>query len=186
VTTNNLQAAFNEVVHRVRRATVHVYDRRGRGSGVVWADGLIVSNAHVVREPYPTIETAAGTARGRLIARDDRRDLAAIHVDLRGLGVRAADLRDAATLRAGEFVLAVGNPLGLSGAVASGMLRSAGRRFVVSDVRLAPGNSGGPLTDAAGRVVGINSMVHGASAYAVPSEAVRAFLEEEGFVWRAA
>lgn len=186
MTTDRLHSALGAVVRDVRRATVHVHDRHGRGSGVVWADGLVISNAHVVRDARPFVETAAGRARGRLIARDPSRDLAAIHVDLAGLDTKVCALRDLATLRCGELVLAVGNPLGLSGAVASGAFQHAAGRFVVSDVRLAPGNSGGPLTDAAGLVIGVNSMVAGRLAYAVASEAVRAFLADGGFAWRAA
>jgi len=174
--TDELQADLAAVVRRVRRATVHVHDERGRGSGVVWAGGLVVTNAHVVQAAWPFVETAAGRVRGRLLARDERRDLAAIGVDLTGLDVEAATVRPSATLRCGELVLAVGNPLGLSGAVSSGVLQRADRRFVVADVRLAPGNSGGPLTDATGRVVGVNSMVAGRLALAIPSEAVQAFL----------
>jgi serine protease Do len=174
--TDQLQADLAAVVRRVQRATVHVHDGRGRGSGVVWADGLVVTNAHVVQADRPFVETATGRVRGRLLARDERRDLAAIGVDLTGLDAEAAPVRASATLRCGELLLAVGNPFGLSGAVASGVLQRADRRFVVADVRLAPGNSGGPLTDATGRVVGINSMVAGRLALAIPSEAVRAFL----------
>jgi serine protease Do len=146
----------------------------------------VITNAHVVRDLRPLVETAAGYARGRLLARDEGRDLAAIRVDLTGLETQPVQVRETASLRCGELVLAIGNPLGMSGAVASGVLQRAGPRFVVSDVRLAPGNSGGPLADAAGLVVGINSMIAGRLAFAVPSEAVHAFLAEGGFVWRAA
>lgn len=185
-----LQAGLADVVRRVRRSTVHVFDERGRGSGVVWNDGLVISNAHVVGSMRPLVETGAGRARGRLLALDRDRDLAAIGVDLSRLGTVFATVRASGTLRCGELVLAVGNPLGLDGAVASGLFQGAGRRFVVADVRLAPGNSGGPLTDAAGRVIGLNSMSAGSRALAVPSEAVQAFLNRHGLpgsaFWRAA
>jgi serine protease Do len=179
MTASNLQNALRDVVRRLRAATVHVRDRRGSGSGIVWAEGLVISNAHVVREVRPYVETARGYVRGRLLARDEGTDLAAIAVDLDGLGTERARVRDAATLRCGELVLAVGNPLGLRGAVSGGMLQHADRRFAVSDVRLAPGNSGGPLADATGSVAGVNSMVAGARAFAVSSETVRAFVMEE-------
>jgi len=74
---------------------------------------------------------------------------------------------------------AVGNPLGLQGAVTAGLVHRCNRRWVVADVRLAPGNSGGPLADAAGYVVGINSMIARGLALAVPSSAVAAFLGED-------
>ena len=130
MTSSALQEALAAVVRGVRRATVHVYDRGGRGAGIVWAEGLVITNAHVVREARPFVETAAGRARGRLLARDEGRDLAVIGVDLTGLATETARARQSATLRCGELVLAVGNPLGLSGAVASGMLQRADRRFV--------------------------------------------------------
>jgi serine protease Do len=88
----------------------------------------------------------------------------------------AAPVRDSATLVPGELVVAVGNPLGFVGAVTAGLVQRCNARWVVADVRLAPGNSGGPLADTAGRVVGINSMVASGLALAVPSAAVRAFL----------
>jgi serine protease Do len=175
--TGALDAAFADIVRRVRRSTVHVYDETGRGTGVVWRPGLIVTNAHVVHRTRPYVETDTGRVRGRLVARDERFDLALVHADLSELDVQPADARDSAGLRCGELVVAVGNPIGLSGAAATGTIVRAGKRFVAADVRLAPGNSGGPLVDAAGRVVGINSMVAGGGlALAVPAESVRAFV----------
>jgi serine protease Do len=176
MTAHALDSAFADVVRRVRRSTVHVYDDAGRGAGVVWRDGLVVTNAHVVSRARPFVETGAGRTRGRLVARDERFDLALVYADLSGLDAHPADARDSAGLRCGEIVIAVGNPIGLSGAAATGTVIHAGKRFVAADVRLAPGNSGGPLVDAAGCVVGINSMIAGGQALAVPVETVRAFV----------
>jgi serine protease Do len=161
----------------LRASTVRVHDgRRGSGSGVVWsARGLIVTNAHVVRGRYAEIEFENGNRlRAEVLRRDDARDLAALHVVCGGL--RPVTVRASRTLLPGEIVVAVGNPFGLVGALAAGVVQRRNPRWVVADVRLAPGNSGGPLADGTGRVVGINSMVVSGLGFAVPSEAVSAFL----------
>ncbi|MDQ2787451.1 MAG: trypsin-like peptidase domain-containing protein [Chloroflexota bacterium] len=174
---------------QLRRSTVQVRGRRepfgqhGGGSGVIWrADGLILTNAHVARGPQALIELADGRKFAATVtARDERRDLAALQVDATDLP--AAVIGDSDALRVGALVLAVGNPLGLTGALTTGVVHAAaspdGPRqhgWVRADVRLAPGNSGGPLADAAGRVIGINSMIAGGLALAVPSNAVERFL----------
>ena len=176
--TRDLQVDVNEVARSLQASTVRVEDPHGRGagSGVVWQrDGLIVTNAHVVRGRTATVRFADGRhERAELERRDDARDLAALRIG--GTPRAAVTSREAATLRPGELVVAVGNPLGLVGALTAGIVQRNNARWVVADVRLAPGNSGGPLADAAGRVVGINSMVAGGLAFAVPSEAVAAFV----------
>ena len=87
------------------------------------------------------------------------------------------------SIRPGELVFAVGNPLGIAGALTTGIIQAHGPadgrhspHWVQADVRIAPGNSGGPLADARGRVIGINSMIAGGLALAVPSNAVERFL----------
>ncbi len=177
--TAELSAQFEALARALRASTVRVHDERGRGSGsgVLWdADGLVVTNAHVVRGGSATVEFGrAGRTGAELVNRDEARDLAALRVRPPD-GFVPATVRDSATLVPGELVVAVGNPLGLVGAVTAGLVQRCNARWVVADVRLAPGNSGGPLADAAGRVVGINSMVAGGLALAVPSAAVREFL----------
>ena len=179
--TTDLGVAFSEIARTRRASTVAVHDAgdRGAGSGVVWdARGIVITNAHVVRGAYATVETAGGRrVRATLVGRDAERDLAALRIDARDAGVLvAAGRRDAATLVPGELVLAVGNPHGIPGAVSAGLVHRCNARWVVADVRLAPGNSGGPLADANGQVVGINSMIVRGLAFAVPSGAVAAFL----------
>lgn len=108
-------------------------------------------------------------------------DLAKLKLATAGLPV-AAFRQDG--VRPGEFVVAVGNPLGFTGALTTGSVHTAGpfpglgrRRWVQAAIRLAPGNSGGPLADAAGQVVGINTMVvSGGIALAIPSAIVAEFL----------
>lgn len=174
---------LHDLVTRLRRSTVHVRTRgAGGGSGVIWEpSGLVITNAHVVRGPEAQVETSDGqTFSAAVISTDRERDLAALRIDAAALPSAAIGNSDA--LRVGELVVAVGNPLGLSGAVSTGIVHTidAQRRFVQADVRLAPGNSGGPLATARGEVIGINSMVSGGLGLAVPSNAVVAFLAMSG------
>ena len=173
-------ADFATLAERLGATTVRVVDgRNGAGSGVVWsAAGTIVTNAHVVRSMYPTVLFADGRrARAALLDRDPECDLALLRIEGALTGrLSAAHVRDERTLRAGELLVAVGNPYGLVGALSTGIFRGHKGRFVVADLRLAPGNSGGPLADAEGRVVGINSMVANGLALAVPAGTVNAFL----------
>lgn len=183
-------ANFGETAELLRRSTVQILTGRrrnesGSGSGVIWDSlGLIVTNAHVLRGKETRVELWDGRVfPATLHSRDDRRDIAALRIQT--LGLPAASRGDSSALRAGEMVLAIGNPLGFVGAMTTGVvhaigpLRGLGRRsWVQADVRLAPGNSGGPLADARGRVVGINTMiVAGGLALAVPSNTVADFLE---------
>jgi serine protease Do len=178
------------VTDALRRVTVQVHTGRGRGagfagsgSGVVWRpDGLIVTNAHVARGPRATVELSDGrTFDARVAARDDRRDLAALEVSATGLPTPT--IGDPRVLRPGDLVIAVGNPLGVVGAAAVGIVHHVdagdgdrGPRWIRADVRLAPGNSGGPLADARGRVLGVNAMIYNGLGMAVPSTAIARFL----------
>ena len=171
---------LSTVARDLRATTVRVHDGdRGSGSGVVWhEDGLVVTNAHVVRSASAIVECEDGRrVRGELVRRDDARDLAVVRTAERF--ERAATHRPACDLVPGELVVAVGNPLGLVGALTAGVVRRSDARWIVSDVRLAPGSSGGALADAAGRVVGINSMVADGLGFAIPTETVTAFLRDE-------
>lgn len=175
---------FGEVAERLRRSTVQVLTRgreQGRGSGVIWSgDGLIVTNAHVARGSKAKISLWDGsTYDASVLNRDARRDLASLKIAASGLP--AATPGNSNTLRVGELVIAIGNPLGFIGALTTGVVHSLpGRQlWVAADVRLAPGNSGGPLADAEGRVIGINTMIAGGLALAVPSNAVVRFLKGE-------
>jgi serine protease Do len=168
----------------LRRITVCIRGSSGtRGSGVIWRDGLIVTNAHVATRKTHTIDICDGrTAQGKLIARDPALDLAAIAVDAAGLP--AAAIRSARQLRAGEVLVAVGNPWDGEGAVSAGILhRAVGKQPVIfADIRLAPGNSGGPLADSQGNVVGINSAIFRGLGCAVTSDAVMEFLRGAGLL----
>jgi serine protease Do len=109
---------------------------------------------------------------------DPDRDLAILQINARDLP--AAAIGDSGQLRVGQIVAAIGNPLGITGAVTTGIIHATGeRRFIQADVRLAPGNSGGMLTDARGRVIGINTMIYAGLALAIPSNTAAAFARGE-------
>jgi serine protease Do len=172
---------FGTVAENLRRSTVRV---DGSGSGVIWKPGVVITNAHVARRDRVKVEAWDGrTVEALVEKRDARRDLAMLRAPA---DAPPAEPGDSNALRAGQIVLAVGNPLGFVGALSTGIIhgrgpvRGLGRQtWVQADVRLAPGNSGGPLADAAGRVIGINTMIAGRLALAVPSNHVAQFLNRD-------
>src|SRR6267143_1795042 len=175
---------FGEIAEQLRRSTVLVLPgERGNGSGVIWStDGVIITNAHVARASQMRIQLWDGREfDAALVSRDTRRDLAELRISATNLPAVIA--ADSAQIRPGELAIAIGNPLGFVGALTTGVIHAVGplRHFgsepwVQADVRLAPGNSGGPLADARGRVIGINTMVAGRLALAIPSNVVQNFL----------
>ena len=177
---------FGEIAESLRRSTVQIFcggRERSGGSGVVWsADGLIITNSHVVRAAHPTIELFDGQRfEAQCSSRDPRRDLAALRVPAGGLP--AATAGDSTMLRPGELAIAIGNPLGFRGALSTGVIHSIGpltgmgrQSWVRATVRLAPGNSGGPLANADGHVVGINTAIIHGLGVAVPSREIAEFL----------
>jgi len=118
------------------------------------------------------------TLAATVTARDEAHDLAALRVAANNLPTAA--IGDSDSLRVGQVVLAMGNPLGLTRALTMGIVHTLGKgesgRWIQADIRLAPGNSGGPLVDVEGKVIGINSMIAGGLALAVPSSLVIRFL----------
>jgi len=169
---------FGEAVERLRRATVEVRSG-GSGSGIVWdREGTVITNHHVARRDEAAIELWDGRrVRAQVLSRRPARDIAVLRMAA-GL-MEPPERIDSRQLRPGAVVLAVGNPLGFKGALSTGVLHHVGplsgfgrQRWVQAAVRLAPGNSGGPLADAEGRVIGINTMVAGPLALAVPSEEI--------------
>lgn len=183
--------------------------RQGSGAGVVWRQGgIVVTNYHVIHRGRPRIslveDASSAGDRGyptRVIAAAPEIDLAILQVDLphtHGRDIPMAPIADARNLRVGQIALAIGHPWGQVGAVSIGVITSLGKVRVAprprsrltflkgsdidvirSDVRLAPGNSGGPLMNAAGGVIGINTMIIGGDlGIAIPSHVVNAFVEE--------
>ena len=183
-----LECKLAMIAEHLRQLTVQVHGRRaGGGSGVIWrSTGLIITNAHVVRAPSAAVTLADGRAfEATVTARDLQRDLAILRLQASELPV--ALIGDSSAVRVGELAFAVGNPLGIVGALTAGIIHALGppdgahgQGWIQADIHLAPGNSGGPLADAQGRIIGINSMVAGGLAFAIPSNAVERFLNGDG------
>ena len=160
----------------VRRRTRGGYVAGGAGSGVVFTtDGYLLTNAHVVGDAEAGEAAFADgtTAPFRVVGTDPLSDLAVIRAD--GRTPPPVVLGDAATLRVGQLVVAVGNPLGLAGTVTAGVVSALGRSLptrvgaasrvvedvIQTDAALNPGSSGGALATSDARVVGVNTAVAG-------------------------
>lgn len=139
---------------------------RGVGSGFfISADGFILTNHHVVKDAddiYVTL-TDRREFKAKVIGSDERTDVALIKIEAAGL--TPLKIGDPNALRKGEWVMAIGSPFGLESTVTAGIVSAKGRDtgdylpFIQSDVAVNPGNSGGPLLNMRGEVVGINSQI---------------------------
>ncbi len=194
--------AVTNVVSRVGPAVVNVHMRRkthtrpgtapheaeGTGSGVIIApDGYIVTNSHVVEGATEIgVTLADGTDFvAELVGKDPATDTALLRIP--GSGLPSARLGDSDKLRAGQLVIAIGNPLGFQSTVTTGVVSALGRslrsrtgrlieNIIQTDAALNPGNSGGPLVDSRGLVVGINTAIIQAAqgiCFAIPVNTVR-------------
>jgi len=160
---------------------------RGVGSGfILSADGLIMTNAHVVEGADEVLVTLTDKRefKAKIIGADKRTDVALVKIEAAGLpAVRVGDVN---RLRVGEWVMAIGSPFGLENTVTAGIVSAKQRDtgdylpFIQTDVAINPGNSGGPLINMRGEVVGINSQIYSRSggfmgiSFAIPmDEAVR-------------
>lgn len=142
---------------------------RGQGSGfIVSADGLILTNAHVVRDAQ--VVTVKLTDRreytATVLGSDPKTDVAVLKIDAKDLPT--VTMGNSNDLKVGEWVLAIGSPYGFENSVSAGVVSAKGRSlpddsvvpFIQTDVAVNPGNSGGPLFNARGEVVGINSQIY--------------------------
>lgn len=190
-----LSREMADVTAEARRSLVQVSNGHrggwpaGQGSGILWsADGLVITNAHVVQRRALTVTLPDGRRLpARVLAHDPERDVAALKVDAAGLPAIPAG--DSEALRPGDWVAAVGHPFGVAGAATAGVVigtgpdlpeQPRGREWIAVNLRLRPGNSGGPLVDARGRLVGVNTIMTGPEAGgAVPIHVVQRFIQEK-------
>jgi len=162
-----------------------VIQQKGVGSGfVLESDGLIGTNTHVVRGKADlTVTFSDGRRlRGKVLASDTLTDVALVRVQARGLPV--LPLADSDKVQPGDWVMAIGSPLGLRKTVTAGIVSATGREFseaermnyLQTDAAINPGNSGGPLINLAGMVVGMNTYIAAGAqgiGFAIPSNSIR-------------
>jgi len=185
--STSLTAMFDEV----QPAIVQVHtERRGGGTGIIWhRDGRIITNNHVV--PSDTAKVQVHLSDGRtldatVLHRNPPLDLAMIKVS--GDNLQPLSVGDSSALRVGALVFAIGHPWGQRWVMTAGIVSSLSAvkrsdglevNYIKSDVQLAPGNSGGPLLNAEGQVVGINAMIFGGDlSVSIPSSVVNTWLAE--------
>ncbi|MFC5826925.1 S1C family serine protease [Nonomuraea insulae] len=172
-----LESAYEKVISEVLPSIVQITTKAGLGSGIVFdTKGHIVTNAHVVGQATQmtvTIATGGPARSAKLVRSFPAGDLAVIKVD-KPDGLRPARFADSAKLRVGQIVLAMGNPLGLSGSVTDGIVSALGRTVtepqnpgspgatiagaIQTSAAINPGNSGGALVDLSGHVIGIPTL----------------------------
>jgi len=176
-----------------RDSRAEEFEPLGAGSGFVIApDGYIVTNSHVVQNA-PRIEAAFTDGRrlkATLVGKDDSTDIAVIEVSASALAF--ASLGRSAGLRVGQLVIAVGNPFGFQSTVSTGVISALGRslrsrqgRLIENVIQhtapLNPGNSGGPLLDSHGRVVGINTAIIAMAqgiGFSIPADTARSVVSQ--------
>jgi serine protease Do len=179
------------------------FKRQGTGSGfVIRKDGLILTNNHVVENAKEITVTLSDKQQytAKILGRDPKTDLAVLKIEPKA-ELPAATLGNSEALRVGDWVMAIGNPFGLSNTVTTGIVSAKGRMigagpyddFIQTDASINPGNSGGPLFNMAGEVVGINTAIFSQSGgnigigFAIPVNLVKSLvpeLESKGSVTR--
>jgi serine protease Do len=170
--------------------------RLGAGSGFVMnRDGHVLTNNHVVEGAQRiTVHFKNGEERAaEVVGRDPATDIALLRVDPDGLALKPVYFGDSDALEIGEWVVAIGNPLGLAHTVTSGIVSAKGRRevrpdgdllyanFIQTDASINPGNSGGPLFNLRGEVIGINTAISARGqgiGFAIPINMARTIVKQ--------
>ncbi len=182
-------SALTELFETARPLVVQIRnEQRGGGTGVVWGSvGDIITNNHVVPNDDDKIYVHFIDGRvflAKVIQRNQSLDLALLQIQ--GSNFQALSVGDSSKLRVGELVFAIGHPWGQRWSMTAGIFSTmtnvkyqdgTSTQYIKSDLLLAPGNSGGPLLDADGKVVGINAMIFGGDqAVSIPSNVVTTWL----------
>lgn len=185
-----LNRDLTEVAEKARQSLVRIHNgRRGAGARTIWhSDGLILTNSHVAGSgPVHVTLPDDRTLPAKLLATDTNLDLAALSVE--GNGLPTTELGESTNLRPGQIVLAVGHPWGVIGAVSAGVvidsdthwpgLPPSRREWIAVALNVRPGNSGGPLVDVQGRLVGMNTVMTGPEVgLAIPVHVAKRFLRQ--------
>jgi putative serine protease PepD len=203
--SNSTDSTAKKVYDGAKESVAFISAQTGQGTAtgsgfVVTADGKIVTNEHVV-DGAQSVTVKLGTAGkeypAQVLAADASKDLALLKID--GSNLKPLPFGDSKELEVGDNVYAIGNPFGLDNTLTSGIVSALGRDIqapdgtpiagaIQTDAALNPGNSGGALLDADGKVVGVNSQIASAGAssgeagnvgigFAIPSDTVKAFVE---------
>jgi S1-C subfamily serine protease len=187
-----LNDSLANVVARVHQSLVQITNGEGgAGAGTIWhSDGLIVTNAHVIAghsELHVTLQDGS-RYRAQVLAQDPNLDLAALSIP--AINLPTIEPGDSQRLKPGQWVMAMGHPFGVLNAATGGVIIGMGRRlgdiefrngvdWLAVNLKLRPGHSGGPLVDAQGRLIGVNTIMNGPEVgVAIPVHVVKAFLKE--------
>ena len=181
-----------EVIASVRQGLVQITNGHGgAGAGTIWhEDGLIVTNAHVIAgrgQLHVTLQNG-DTYPAQVLAQDPNLDLAALAIDASALPV--IEPGDSHSLRPGQWVMSLGHPWGILNSATGGVVIGMGQQlgdiqfrngvdWLAVNLKLRPGHSGGPLVDALGRLIGVNTIMNGPDVgVAIPVHVVKAFLKD--------
>lgn len=186
-----LNTDIQQVVNQTRRALVRVNNgQQGQGAGTIWhPEGMIITNAHVVRGArHLTVSLHDHTELpAQVLSEDEERDLAVLVIDAHNLPTIAPG--NSQEVQAGEWVMAVGHPWGVVGAVTSGPIIGLGdslpnlpqfkNEWLVANLAMRPGHSGGAMVDTTGQLLGVNTLITDAEVgLAVPVHVVKQFLKQ--------
>jgi len=181
-----------KVVDTVGPAVVSIrhLDGQGQGSGFIFSpDGYIITNDHVVGNrgaPLAVTLTDDRTVSAEVVGRDPPTDVAVLRIPVTGRSLPSVRIGDSGSLRVGQLVVAIGNPLGYASSVSAGVVSAVGRSLrsqagrlvdnvIQTDTAINPGNSGGPLVNSTGEAVGMNTAIIQGSqgiAFAVPANTI--------------